>query len=58
MINLTMLSNIITVYIFLYSMITCEKQLNIVWRDEFEGQALDRDKWDVDNEFAKPNCKG
>ncbi|CAG2167235.1 unnamed protein product [Oppiella nova] len=39
-------------------MITCQKQLNIVWRDEFEGQSLDRDKWDVDNEFAKPNCKG
>ncbi|CAG2168123.1 unnamed protein product [Oppiella nova] len=40
------------------SIIANLKQLNIVWRDEFEGQALDRDKWDVDNEFVKTNCKG
>ncbi|CAG2168124.1 unnamed protein product [Oppiella nova] len=38
-------------------MITCQKQLNVVWRDEFEGQSLDRDKWDVENEFVKTNCK-
>ncbi|XP_054159864.1 uncharacterized protein LOC128958074, partial [Oppia nitens] len=36
----------------------CSQYLQLVWSDEFNGQSLDFNEWDVDNQWISGNCNG
>ena len=53
-----MFINILFVYIFVNSLVSCNKHWDLIWRDEFEGPLLNRSQWVVTNEWVNGKCLG